>query len=138
MKDWFERMGTKIRLWLQGRYGTDELNRAITWTAVFLLLISVLSGQGIFYSAGFVLILWSIFRSFSKNIYKRREERQWWLNKTAAVKSWLSLQKRKWHDRKEYKYFRCKNCKTVMRVPRGKGRVKMNCRKCHSEMEGKT
>ena len=138
MKAWFQSIGAKIRIWMQGRYGMDELSRASTWIAFALIILSSLTGLNILNSLALVLMIWSIFRTYSKNIYKRREERDKWLRMTGSVKSWFSLQKRKWKDRKDYRYFRCKQCKSVMRVPRGKGTVIIRCRKCHSEMTKKT
>ncbi len=138
MKRWFQSAASRIRLRLQGCYGTDELSRTMLWVSIVLMLISVIFRVSILNTIALIILLWSMFRSYSKNIYKRREEREKWLKFTGNVKSWFSLQKRKWKERHDYKYFRCKKCKAVMRVPRGKGTVRVNCRKCHSEMIKKT
>ena len=137
MKAWFQSIGSKIRIWMQGRYGMDELSRASTWIALALIILSSLTGLNILNTLAVVLMIWSIFRTYSKNIYKRREERDNWLRMTGSAKSWFSLQKRKWKDRKDYRYFCCKQCKSVMRVPKGKGTVIIRCRKCHSEITKK-
>ena len=138
MKDWLQSIGSRMRIWMQGRYGMDELSRAVLWVAVALMLLTALTKYSIFNTAALLLMLWSIFRSYSKNIYKRREEREKYMGAIGSVKSWLSLQKRRWGDRKYYKYFRCKQCKAVMRVPKGKGVVRISCRRCHAEMTRKT
>lgn len=39
---------------------------------------------------------------------------------------------------KEHKYFTCPNCRTVCRVPRGKGRIVITCPKCGAEIHGKS
>ena len=39
---------------------------------------------------------------------------------------------------KEHKYFTCPNCKTVCRVPRGKGKIVITCPKCGGEIRGKS
>ena len=42
----------------------------------------------------------------------------------------LRLGKERWQQRKEYKFFTCPACKTVLRVPKGEGKIKLVCRKC--------
>ncbi len=41
-------------------------------------------------------------------------------------------------NRKKYRYFRCKNCKTSLRVPRGKGIIRVHCPRCDHELTAKT
>ncbi len=49
-----------------------------------------------------------------------------------------SLQKRRWADRKTYKYYRCKYCETVFRIPKGKGKVRVTCPGCKEQYTKKT
>ena len=42
------------------------------------------------------------------------------------------------HADKEHKYFTCRNCKTICRVPMGKGKVEITCPKCGAKIYGKT
>lgn len=138
MKNFFAAINRKLSIWMQGRYGADELSRAMLFVSIALMLLSAITGLGILNSIALVLLIWSMFRLCSKNISKRRGERDAWLSISSSVKGWCSLQKRKFRDRKTYKYFRCKQCRTVLRVPRGKGKVKIVCRSCHSEINGRT
>ena len=39
---------------------------------------------------------------------------------------------------KDHKYFTCKNCSAVCRVPRGRGKIVITCPKCGSEIRGKS
>ena len=138
MRNFFDNINRKLGIWMQGRNGADELSRATMGFVLILILLSAISGLDILNTLGLVLLIWSMFRTYSKNIGKRRAERDAWLRCTGSVKSWCSLQQRKFRDRKDYKYFRCKQCKSVMRVPKGKGNVKIVCRRCHSQINGKT
>ena len=36
-------------------------------------------------------------------------------------------------DRKNYIYFKCKNCKQELRIPKGKGKIKVICPHCKHE-----
>lgn len=138
MKNFFAAINRKLNIWMRGRYGADELNRAMLFAALAMILLSAFPGLEILNSIALLLLLLAMFRMCSKNTLKRRGERDAWLRFTGNIKSWFVLQKRRFKDRKSYKYFRCKQCGTVLRVPVGKGKLKIVCRKCGSEMSGKT
>lgn len=125
---------------MYGRNGMDQLNRALIWVylgcfaveAVFRLLrwypLMRLADALVW-----VLVVVVFFRMLSKNLYKRRGENQrfliWW-------NGVLSAKER--HADKAHKYFTCKKCKTICRVPTGKGKVVITCPKCGAEIHGKT
>ena len=46
--------------------------------------------------------------------------------------------KERYSQRKDYKFFRCPSCHAMLRVPRGKGKVKVVCRKCGTSFVKKT
>ena len=127
--------------WLQkfmlGRYGVDQMNVAVlilsmacTLTASFTrwLLVSLL---------GTLLLIWAVFRMFSRNLYKRQAENQKWLQARSRRRGAASAAKARRADT-EHKYFTCKRCKTICRVPVGKGKVIITCPKCGAEIHGKT
>ena len=41
-------------------------------------------------------------------------------------------------DKKNYKYFKCKNCKAQLRVPKGKGKINVTCPKCKTKFSAKS
>ncbi|MBR3231854.1 MAG: hypothetical protein IKF75_04170, partial [Lachnospiraceae bacterium] len=43
--------------------------------------------------------------------------------------------KQEWKDRKTYRYFKCPGCGQEVRVPKGKGRIRITCPKCHQSFE---
>ena len=138
MRNFFDNINRKLGIWMQGRNGADELSRATMGLVLILILLSAIPKLSILNTLAMVLLIWSMFRICSKNVYKRRAERDAWLRMSGSVKSWFRLQRRRFRERKDYKYFRCKQCKTVLRVPRGKGKVKIVCRSCGSNISGKT
>ena len=137
MKNFFRNIGDKINRWMQGRYGTDELNRFLSIAALVLLLLSCFKVPFVYYP-GVALLIWSLFRSFSKNFYKRQQERETFLRLQRKVSQWFKLQKNKWQDRKTHRYFRCPDCKAVLRVPKGRGSIRIRCSKCGREISKKT
>ena len=111
--------------------------------ALFLggtLISSILKSQtlaSVFAVLENIVMLLLVFRMFSKNLYKRREENQKWVNWWWRVRSKNAGAKAR-HADKDHKYFTCKNCKTICRVPVGKGKIIITCPKCRSQIQAKT
>ncbi len=134
MKAWLEKMSRKAQNWMIGRYGTDELSRFLLWTGVICMFLSCFDKLRILYIPAWILVIWSYFRSFSKNIIKRSRERDQYIRLTAKFRSKLSILKRRWKDRKTHNYYKCPKCKTYIRVPKGKGKIAISCTKCRNEI----
>ena len=84
------------------------------------------------------MICYSLFRVLSKNYEARRKELNWYLRWSEKPKAELKLLGNKFRDRKTHKYFKCKECKTVLRVPKGRGKIEITCPKCRMKMIKKT
>ena len=83
-------------------------------------------------------IVYVYFRMFSKNVARRREENSRYLAKTASLRSYFRSLGERWRQRRDYKFFRCPSCRTLLRVPKGKGKIKVVCRKCGNSFIKKT
>jgi hypothetical protein len=120
--------------WLQrfmmGRYGNDKLNMVILGTGVIASLLSIFIRVApfnlILSSVSYALMAWAIFRTLSRNTYKRYQENRKYL---------MLLQRLK--DR-EHCYFDCPRCRQQVRVPRGKGKIAISCPKCKEKFIKKT
>ena len=139
----FQRLRNGLSRFMYGRNGADQLGLCIIWTAIVLDLISMLvKKNGIISSiiglVTKVMVLWALFRVFSRNLEKRRAENAAFLQKIWwPIKRKLNSGKQQRMD-KEHKYFTCPNCKTVCRVPAGKGKIVITCPKCRHEIRGKS
>ena len=130
---------------MYGRNGSDQLGRAAIVAALVLDVVSMFAIRNrhlqlvgiLLYWVAMALLLYAIFRAFSKNLYKRREENSKFLQWTWKVKNGRSAAKARQADT-AHKYFTCKNCKTICRVPVGKGKVIITCPKCGAQIHGKT
>ena len=91
----------------------------------------------VLYYGSVVLWVLVLFRMFSRNLYKRQAENQKWLQARSRRRGAASAAKARRADT-EHKYFTCKRCKTICRVPVGKGKVIITCPKCGAEIHGKT
>ena len=90
----FERMRNGLIQFMYGRNGMDQLNRALLVAYLVVWMLRVLTAASIhgpFYRVWdvleWVLFILIMFRMFSKNLYRRREENQKWVNWWWKVKS---------------------------------------------------
>ena len=131
---WFRQFSAKLALGLRsfmaGRYGTDRLNMVILCTglaaSILSMLIRVQPANLIFWALSYGLMIWAIFRSLSRNTYKRYQENR----------KFLQFYNR-FTDR-QHRYFDCPKCRQTVRVPRGKGKISITCPKCHEKFVKKT
>lgn len=117
---------------LYGRYGADEFSRFLLILSGVLFVLYLLSGIEIFYLAFMMSIIYNCFRVYSKNTYKRQQELYAYLDFRKKVNSKITLHKRMWNERKTHRFFSCPGCKTVVRVPKGRGKIEITCPKCHN------
>ena len=140
------KIGNSFVRFMYGRNGVDQLNMVLLWGSVAVSLVASLIGgiSDAFAVVGMVIsylstAMWvvALFRTFSKNLYKRREENSKWLRFWWKIKNAGKGAKER-HADKDHKYFTCKKCKAVCRVPVGKGKVVITCPRCGNKIEGKT
>ena len=122
-------MGDRIRRWMYGRYGVDKLSKTMIYFALVLCILSMFVGRGILYPLSFVLIIYSYFRVFSKNISKRYAELQGYEKWIRSVKNFPETMKM----RKTHHIYKCPNCRQKIRIPRGKGNIEISCPKCRTK-----
>lgn len=138
IKNWFRNLGSRMQSFMYGRYGYDELSQFLSMTALVCIVAGLFVFPGFFYGLAMALYLITLFRTYSKNLSKRRRELEAYMRLANLVKTWFSLQKRKFSERKTHRYFKCSQCKTSLRVPKGKGKIKIHCPKCGEEIVKKT
>ncbi|MBE6995203.1 MAG: hypothetical protein E7429_00495 [Ruminococcaceae bacterium] len=129
---------------MYGRNGVDALNRALVWGYLILWGLEIVFGllnlgvlAWVARTLVFVLIVVVLFRMFSKNLPRRREENRKWMNWWQARKNAVAGAKAR-HADTAHKYFTCKTCKTICRVPVGKGKIVITCPKCGAKISAKT
>jgi ribosomal protein S27E len=122
-------MKEKLYRFMMGRYGNDQLNRFLMILTVVFFVLS-LFGLRIFYVLGILCIFYAYFRMFSKNLYKRRLENNWYMKREYRVRQFFATQKRDMQQRKTHHIYRCPDCRQKIRVPRGKGKIEIRCPKC--------
>lgn len=139
----FRKIGNALARFMYGRNGMDQLNLTLIWTGLLFDIVSmfVLRRQAtvgsILYYISVAIWVYVLFRMFSRNLGRRQEENGRWLRFVWNLKNHSSGAKTR-HADKEHKYFTCKNCKTICRVPVGKGNIEITCPKCGAKIRAKT
>ena len=134
-------MKEKLLRFMTGRNGNDELNRFLLMAVAVLLLLGAIFRKTLgsfFMSLALALLALMYFRMFSKDRVRRSEENgKFMILRDRFLRS-LHMWKERWAQRRDYKFFTCPACKTVLRVPKGRGRIKIVCRKCGNSFTGKS
>ena len=124
------RLSALLRGFMAGRYGTDKLNMVILSVGLAVSLLSVIFRYPpvnlLLVALSYGLMIWAIFRTLSRNTYKRYQENRKFLQVINRLK-----------DRRN-RYFDCPKCRQMVRVPRGKGKISITCPRCHEKFIRKT
>lgn len=134
ISSWLRQLSAKLsaglRSFMAGRYGTDRLNMVILCAGLFCSLLSVwvtaMPANIVFWALSYGLMIWAIFRTLSRNTYRRYQENRKFLQFFTRLK-----------DRRN-RYFDCPKCRQMVRVPRGKGKIAITCPRCKEKFIRKT
>ncbi len=138
------RRSPRFSSFMNGRYGADAFGRFLSVCACVCILLSIaLRGKNetlgvIFSAAAFVLIILVYVRIFSRNYTRRSEENRKYLSARNRFTGSFRLLGNCFRQRREYAFFRCPGCKEFVRVPRGKGRIRITCPRCGYAFQKKT
>ena len=137
---------------LEKTYGLDLLSLTLLFIACILNLIPYTRILSL------VIIIYALYRAFSKKIYKRKEEFNIFctfankiLNKFGKsipynlpvynlnnFTIYFSYLKKKFDEFKKYKITKCPNCKQKLRLPKGKGNIVVTCKRCSTRFDFRT
>ncbi|WP_249029647.1 hypothetical protein [Tannockella kyphosi] len=120
-----------------GRYGHDQLSSFILVISIVLIVINLVIGSAILSSFVWVILMYNVYRTYSKKIYARRQENETYLRMTKPIRKRVELVKKQQAD-KSHKYLLCKNCLRITRVPKGKGKISVTCPNCKTKFNAKS
>lgn len=130
-------MTSRIKHFMLTRSGFDAYT--IFLLIFFFLIKGLVRITGLLPLAipAYLLLAYAIFRFFSKDRDRRQIENGRFLALFQATARWFRFRRTVRSD-KEHRYFKCPNCHQPLRVPRGKGKIQVNCRACGAQFEEKT
>ena len=108
--NWFQKF-------MRGRYGVDQFSFALLIGYFCFTIACSLVGIQVLSYIGILLFVYCWFRILSKQPYKRSLENTKFLQIIYPIKVWFQLQRKKYVDRKVYKYYKCPKCQQYLRVP---------------------
>ena len=109
-----QRLKMSLARFMQGRHGADNLGMFTLITGLACSLIGSFTGIGLLSLVGFALYIITLFRMFSRNHEKRMAENR------------------------KYRYFKCPNCKVLLRMKRGSGEKDITCVRCGYQFKQKS
>ena len=131
-----------MKAWLQrfmyGRYGADQLNMALMILFLVIALTTPLLKNNLPLILNLVLLVLIYLRMFSRNISKRYAENQKFLKIWNPIRNKFRFTMKHTKERKDYRFYKCPNCKQKVRVPKGRGEITITCPKCHTKFDKRT
>ncbi len=136
-----------------GRYGFDKLNFALMLLGFVLsIALSLIRAfcYGLIYRSQTAYIIFfilhyctyipyavAVFRALSRNIDKRRREEAAFMG---VAGNWIAFFQKKLQQKKDidHRYFNCPSCHRTLRVPKGRGKIKIDCPHCSRQFTKRT
>ncbi len=128
----------KIARFMNGRNGADELAGTCVWVAVILMVINIFARNPVLTILVLLILAYALFRMTSTNVAARRRESEVFAEKLGPVRPWIRNPRAAWNESRAYKHASCASCGQRVRVPRGKGRLRVTCPKCGEKFEVKS
>lgn len=133
----------KLRQWMRGRYGSDQLNMALLVLYLLLSIVTVpfrkwLVVDLLVMILSYAMLLVVLLRTFSRNIPKRYQENQRFLRVWHPFWGKVKTEWKYLKQRKDYHFYKCEKCGQRIRIPRGKGRICITCPRCKYEFVRKS
>lgn len=120
----------KLASFMYGRYGTDALYYGLFALWLVLHVAFVITGEWVFSLFGWAVLLFMVYRVFSRNLTRRRKENEAFLKLWLPVKEFFRLQFRRIRDFRTSVYRKCPGCRAVLRLPRRRGKHTTSCPRC--------
>lgn len=123
----------KYQHFMNGRYGRiDVLNRTLIIISIICNLIAPFIPYHVTRYLGTLVLGSAIYRFLSKRLYIRGNENQHYLKLISMVKSRVNKEKNT--SKQLFQIISCPNCQQKLRVPKGRGKIKITCSRCKHQM----
>ena len=123
MQQWLTRF-------LSGRYGGDQLNNALLIAGFVLMLLLSAVGNGWLLIIAYIPLALCLWRMFSRQIARRSYENAKFLKVWHPVAAFFRRTWARVKGSRQFRYFKCPQCKKSLRAPRGKGKISVTCPGC--------
>ncbi len=122
----FQRFKYAMQRFFYGRYGVDQLSTVLLVLGIVLCIVGMMTRVTWLTYVSYIPLILAIYRTYSRNLQARRRENQRLLSLVKQLKD------------RDNRYFSCPKCRQKVRVPKGKGTIKIRCPKCGEQFVKKT
>jgi LSD1 subclass zinc finger protein len=133
----WQKIKQTFRSIMTGRHGADKLSLALIWGGLIVYLLSAVLNSGLIGLLSLAIYVYAVFRMFSRNERKRADENRRYLAFVSGISTGFKQARNRFKNRKQYRYFRCPNCRAWLKLPRGAGVVTVTCGRCHNSFTQK-
>ena len=127
----------KIRQLMAGRYGNDFLNATLFILGAVISVVCSLFRIPFGSLISFIPYGIALYRMLSKDYTKRSAENARFLELSKPWRDFLMKKFRQLQD-KDHRYYSCPKCHNTLRVPKGRGKIKISCPHCNKEFIKRT
>lgn len=120
----------KLRSFLWGRYGIDQLYYGLLVLYVLLTVLRMIFDLEFLSFIAMVVLILAFLRVLSKNHGARQKENRVFLKLWAPVKTELVLVRDRFRDIKNARYRHCRHCRAILKLPVKKGGHTVVCPRC--------
>ena len=121
---------------MEGRYGVDAFAKFTMGFAFVAIILSMFIRNRVGAACdtlGLLAILYTYYRMLSRDIPKRYAENQKFLQMTSKFRFRFNKEKDLMKQRKTHHIYSCPGCGQKIRIPKGKGKIEIECPKCHTK-----
>ena len=123
-------MLSKFREMMEGRNGIDQLGVTMFSAAMIMNLLVSLLGWLPLGALSVLFVALTVSRVLSKNLARRHAENYRFMSLWGDIRGDINGLIGRIKNAREYRYFNCPDCKSRLRVRRGKGKVQITCPRC--------
>lgn len=123
---------------MSGRYGWDMLGFALWILYMILWFVGLFVRSVVIDVLMLAVLVYELFRFFSRNTYARRRENEWFETQYRKVRTVFSPKNRSYSGKrakspkdKEHIFRQCPHCKADLRLPRKRGKHTVRCPRCN-------
>jgi len=122
----------KLARFMYGRYGVDQLSRFLSALAVACIILHLIVRSDLLYWFSMFLLVVVYARMLSKNTGRRYQENMKYLELRRKAIGKADGWREAFACRKTHRVFICPGCGQKVRVPKGRGTVKVHCPRCNT------
>lgn len=133
MKNIVNQLRYKLAHIMYGRNGQDQLVMACYLSGMILYICGAIIKNSYVMSAATALFIYGIFRCYSKNLDKRRQENFSFCKSMLQVRNYFKMTGLRLKNGKTHRYFMCRQCGQIVRVPKTGRKIMITCPNCKNK-----